>query len=129
MKQVFVEAPILNFFDPEYHIRIKTNTLDYAISEILSQLILDNLGQGYLVAFFSRKMILTETQYETHNSELLAIVKIFKTWKHYLKGCKYEVFMLTDHNNLQRFMDTKNLSSRQVQWAQELSKYYFRIDF
>ncbi len=26
-------------------------------------------------------------------------------------------------------MDTKNLSSRQVRWAQKLSKYYFRIDY
>ncbi len=26
-------------------------------------------------------------------------------------------------------MDTKNLSSRQVQWAQELSRYHFRIDY
>ncbi len=26
-------------------------------------------------------------------------------------------------------MDTKSLSSRQVRWAQELSKYHFRIDY
>ena len=26
-------------------------------------------------------------------------------------------------------MDTKSLSSRQVRWAQELSRYYFRIDY
>ncbi len=26
-------------------------------------------------------------------------------------------------------MDTKNLSSRQVRWAQELSRYHFRIDY
>ncbi len=26
-------------------------------------------------------------------------------------------------------MDTKSLSSRQVQWAQELSRYHFRIDY
>ena len=37
--------------------------------------------------------------------------------------------MLTDHNNLRRFMDTKSLSSRQVRWAQELSRYHFRIDY
>ena len=37
--------------------------------------------------------------------------------------------MLTDHNNLRRFMDTKSLSSRQVCWAQELSRYHFRIDY
>ncbi len=74
-------------------------------------------------------MIPAETQYETHDGELLAIVEAFKTWKHYLKGCKHEVLVLTDHNNLQRFMDTKSLSSRQVRWAQELSRYHFRIDY
>ena len=40
-----------------------------------------------------------------------------------------KVLVLTDHNNLCRFMDTKSLSSRQVRWAQELLKYHFRIDY
>ena len=51
------------------------------------------------------------------------------TWHHYLKGCKHEVLVLTDHNNLHRFMDTKSLSSRQVRWAQEFFQYYFQIDY
>ena len=59
---------------------------------------------------------------------LLVIVEAFKTWRHDLKGCKYEVFILTNHNNFCRLIDTKNLSSRQVRWAQELLKYYFQID-
>ncbi len=74
-------------------------------------------------------MIPAETPYETHDGELLVIVKVFKTWKHYQEGCKHEVLVLTDHNNLQRFMDTKILSSRQVRWAQKLSRYHFRIDY
>ena len=74
-------------------------------------------------------MILIETQYETHNGELLAIVKVFKTWKYYLKSCKYKVLVLTNHNNLQRFIDIKSLSSRQGQLTQKLSWYYFRIDY
>ena len=74
-------------------------------------------------------MILAETSYETHNAKLLAIVEAFKNWRHYLEGCQYEVLVLTDHNNLRRFMDTKSLSSRQVRWAQELSRYHFRIDY
>ena len=45
--------------------------------------------------------------------ELLAIVEAFKTWRHYLKGCKYKVLMLTNHKNLCRFMDTNSLSFRQ----------------
>ncbi len=74
-------------------------------------------------------MIPAETWYETHDGELLVIVEAFKTWRHYLEGCKHEVFMLTDHNNLQHFMDTKSLSSRQVRWVQELTRYHFRIDY
>ncbi len=101
----------------------------YAFGEILSQLISDNSGRWHSVAFFSRKIILAETWYETYDGELLAIVEAFKTWKHYLEDCKYEALVLIDHNNLQRFMDTKSLSYRQVRWAQKLSKYHFRIDY
>ena len=66
-------------------------------------------------------MILAETRYETHDVELLAIVEAFKTWRHLLEGCKHEVFVFTDYNNLCCSMDAKNQSSRQVCWAQELS--------
>ena len=139
LRQAFVEAPILYHFNPESHIRIETNASGYTISGVLSQLssgtkpdgvvTKDDLGQWYLVAFFSRKMIPTETWYKTHDGKLLAIVKAFKTWRHYLEGCKYVVFVFTDHNNLRRFMDTKSLSSRQVHYAQELFRYHFRIDY
>ena len=74
-------------------------------------------------------MISAETRYETHNAELLAIGKAFETWRHYLEACKHKVLVLTDHNNLRRFMDTKSLSSRQVKWAQKLSRLYFQIDY
>ena len=74
-------------------------------------------------------MIPTETRYETYDSELLAIVEVFKTWKHYIKGSQHEVLILTKHKNLRRFMVTKSLSSRQVCWAQKLSGYHFQIDY
>ena len=74
-------------------------------------------------------MIPAEICYKTYHGELLAIVEAFKIWKHYLKGNKHEVFMLTDHNNLQDFINTKSLSSRQVQWAPKLFKYHFQIDY
>ena len=70
-----------------------------------------NLSHGYPVAFFSQKMISIETKYNTYNDELLAIVKVFKTWHYDLKGCKHEVFVLTDHNNLRYFKNTKTISS------------------
>ena len=77
----------------------------------------------------SGKIIPAKIRYKTQDVELLDIVEAFKTWRHYLEGCKHEFLALTDHNNFRRFMDTKSLSSRQVRWAQELSRYHFRIDY
>ncbi len=81
------------------------------------------------MAFFSRKIIPTGTRYKTHDQELLAIVEAFKTWRHYVKCCKYEVLVLTDYNTLCPFTKTNNLSSRQVRWAKELFRYHFRINY
>ena len=72
-------------------------------------------------------MIPAKIWYKIHDGELLAIVEAFKTWRHYLEGCKHEVLILTDQNNLCCFMDTKSLNSKQVRWAQKLSWYHFRI--
>ena len=43
LQQAFTKAPILWHFDPEYHIRIKTDALGYAIGDVLSQLTSDQL--------------------------------------------------------------------------------------
>ena len=76
---MFVEAPILNHFDPKHHIQIEMDVLGYAICRILSQLTADDLGWWHQVAFFFRKMILAETWYEIYDGELLAIIEAFKT--------------------------------------------------
>ena len=129
LRQAFIKAPILHHFDPERHIRVETDASGYAIGGVLSQLTSDDLGRWHPVAFFSRKMIPAETRYETHDGELLAIVEAFKTWRHYLEGSQHEVLVLTNHKNLCWFMETKSLSSRQVRWAQELSRYHLQIDY
>ena len=86
LRQAFVKAPILHYFDLKWHIRVETGVSNHIIGGVLSQLTSDDLGWWYLVNFFSQKMIPAETGYETHNGELLAIVEVFKTWKHYLEG-------------------------------------------
>ncbi len=89
LQKAFIEAPILRHFEPEGHIRIETNASEYAIGGILSQMTSNHLdqltsdhvthenlnlisskskiGQWHLITFFSRKMISTETRYETHD--------------------------------------------------------------
>ncbi len=131
LRKAFTKAPILRYFNPECHIWIETDALGYAIGGILSQMTSDQhfsghethkdpnsdfpkseISQWHPVAFFSWKMILAETRYKTYDKELLAIIDTFKTWRHFLEGCKHKVVVLIDHNNLRQFIDTKSLSSR-----------------
>ena len=138
LKQAFTEALIFQHFDPECYIQIKTDASNHTIGGVLSQLTpnqvtleeaIESNVDWHRVAYFSRKMIPAEIRYKTHNGELLAIVGAFKTWRHYLERCKYEVLVLINYNNLRQFIDTKSLSSRQVRWAQELSQYHFQNDY
>ena len=127
LRLAFIKAPIFRHFDLNSHIRIQIDASGYVIGRVLSQLNFNfdvtpndsnlnksDFGQWHPIAYFSKKIILAETRYKTHNAKLLAIVEAFKTWRHYLEGCKYEILILTNHNNLRWFMDTKSLSSRQV---------------
>lgn len=75
------------------------------------------------------KMIPAKTQYKTYNGEFLAIVELFKTWYYYLEDCTHEGLIFTNYNNLYRFIDTKNPSSKYVYKDQQLSNYYFGIDY
>ena len=88
-----------------------------------------SLAYWYLVAFWSRKMIPAERNYETHDQELLAIVMCFKHWRHYLEGSQHPICVLTDHANLRAFMTTKELSRRQARWAERLAIFDFIIEY
>ncbi len=118
LQKTFTEAPIFRHFDPECHIRIKTDVLEYTICGVPSQMTSDQhfsgyvthkdlnsdfakskIGQWHSIAFFSQKIIPVETRYKTHNQEFLAIIEAFKTWYHYLEGYKHKVFVLNNHNN------------------------------
>ena len=72
-------------------------------------------------------MISAEQWYEIHDQKLLAIVMMFKQWRHYLEGSAHSVEVLTDYNNLYRFMNVKSLNERQTKWAVKLAIYDFVI--
>ena len=81
------------------------------------------------MAYSLHKMFIGKTWFKTYNSELLAIIKAFKMWQHYLENCKHKILMVTNYNNRCCFIEKKSFSYCQVCWAQELSKYYFQIDY
>ena len=121
----FTEAPLLQHFNPSQKIRVETDASNFAVAGILSQP--DDQESWRPVAFWSRKMIPAEQNYEVHDQELLAVVAAFKQWRHYLEGSLSPVEVLTDHNNLRGFMKLKELTPRQARWALKLAAYDFEM--
>ena len=68
--------PILVHFHLEKELTIEIDVSNKAVSRCLSQL--DKLGQLQLVAYYLRKLIEVELNYNMHNKEMLAIVECFR---------------------------------------------------
>ena len=122
--RIFTTAPFLVHFDSTLRIRVETDASGFAISGIITQL---HESGWRVVAYYSRKMLPAERNYETHDGELLAIVESFRHWRHYLEGSTHSIEVLTDHGNLRSFMTTHTLSRRQVRWMLTLSSYDFQV--
>jgi hypothetical protein len=75
---------------------------------------MDDEGILHLVAFFSKKLIPTECNYEIYDKELLAIICCFEAWRLELEGTNLPIQVLLDHKNLEYFMTTKKLTRRQA---------------
>lgn len=137
LKDAFCSAPLLTHFDPERPSRLETNASGKAITGIISQPKGNPLAPikdqsrvggdatgGFLedksqmhwhpVAFWSRKMTPAERNYDTGDTELLAIVMSCKHWRHYLEDTKHPVTIITDYLNLRSIMIDKVLSRRQA---------------
>lgn len=127
LKKAFCKEHILQYFDVSKPIRLETDASRKTIGGVLCQ---QNINKNWHpVAYYLRKMLPIKRNYETHNAELLVIVKGFKTWRHYFERAAHTILVLTDHNNLKMFMETICLSSRQIWWAQKLLQYNFKIDY
>jgi hypothetical protein len=125
VKQRIASAPILVQSDPEKEKTLETDASDYAIGMRLTQPGDD--GKPRPIAFYSRKLIQAELNYDIHDKELLAIVVAFKVWRVYLEGAKHTIIVKTDHKNLTFFTTTKELTRRQARWAETLSQFDFKI--
>jgi len=80
---------------------METNTLDYALTAILS--IVNKENKIHLVAFYSYTFTAAELNYDIHGKELLAIFEAFKIWQYYLEGLASPIDFVMYHKNLDIF--------------------------
>ena len=127
LKKAFMEAPILQHFDPDLPILVEADASNYVVAGILSQT--DEGGVTRPIAYFSKQMNPAKGNYEIYDKELLAIVRCFEQWRPELEGAAHPIRVLTDHKNLQYFTTTKQLSHRQARWSKYLSQFNFTITY
>ena len=127
LKIAFTTAPILKHFDPDAENIVETDASDERLGGVLSQYGSD--GLLHPVAFFSKKMIPAECNYEIYDKELLAIIRAFEEWRPELEGSKFPIQVITDHKNLEYFMSSKLLNRRQARWSEYLSRFNFKISY
>src|SRR5436190_5999249 len=71
--------------------------------------------------FYSRALNPAETNYPTHDKEMLAIIDCLKKWEPQLTGTRFET--LTDHAPLTHWKTQRDLSPRQIRWNEVLSRF------
>ena len=104
---------------------LETDASDGIVAGVLSQCGKDQLWHP--VAYFSKTMAPVEHNYKIHDKELLAIIRSLEQWWAELEGLSSKIQIYTDHQALEYFTTKRQLTARQVQWADILSCFNFQI--
>jgi hypothetical protein len=114
LKRIFLTEPALAQFDFEKVTRIETDSSGWCVGGTLQQANSD--GLFIPCAFFSKKLLPAECNYEIYDKEMLAIIRCLEEWEPELQGVT-EFEILSDHKNLEYFMTVQKLSERQIRWS------------
>jgi hypothetical protein len=107
---------------------MKTDAFDFVVADIFSQLVeIDD--QWRSIAFYFRKMIFAERNYEVDDQKMLVIVEVCKKWRHYIEDVKHSIRVIIDHANLRNFFINKALNRREVRWWKRLVELDLRIEY
>ncbi len=127
LKKQISFASVLRHFDLKHQTILKIDALNYVKDEILSQYNDENVLHSMI--FYSKSMILAEINYHIYDKKLLIIIRCFKHWWFKLKCTELLIQIFINHQALKIFMKNKQLSWRQVNYLNILSKFNFQIIF
>ncbi|CAM4944387.1 unnamed protein product [Rotaria socialis] len=77
------------------------------------------------LAFMSKKLTKTQTNWPTIEQECFAIVQAVEKWDKYLRGCEFK--LETDHEPLVNFSNKEQLNKRCNRWRLKLAEYRIHV--
>ena len=118
--QALSSTACLKFPTPCLPLVLSTDTSDISIGAVLEQVL---HGARQMLAFFSRKLLMTETRYSTFDRELLAVHAAVSHFRHLLEGASFTI--QTDHLPLVHAFTKKTdpCSTRQQWHLSAISEY------
>ncbi|QRW26250.1 Retrotransposable element Tf2 protein [Rhizoctonia solani] len=89
LKTLVTQSPVLVHSNPELPYYLETDASGVAMGAILSQRGEDNCLHP--VAYMSKSFSGAKANYDTHNKELLAIIKALEEWRIFLSNFNFEI--------------------------------------
>ena len=125
LKKRFTKELVLAVSDLDKKMRIKVDTSDYVIGEVLFMKCKNRKWRP--ITFLSKSLNKTERNYEIHDKEILTVIRGLENQRYLLEEAKFKFEVWTDHKNLEYFMKMQKLNRRQVHWALYLSRFNFTL--
>ncbi|CCO34985.1 Retrotransposable element Tf2 155 kDa protein type 1 [Rhizoctonia solani AG-1 IB] len=127
IKTAISQEPVLAHPDESQPYTLETDASGAAMGPVLSQRKDD--GCLHPVAFMSASFSPAELNYDTHDEELLAIIRAFEHWRIFLEGTEHPVTVITDHKNLEYWKSARTFNRRHARWHLILASYNFVIAY
>jgi hypothetical protein len=127
LKEAICQRPVLAHPNPLKPYYLETDASGAAMGAILSQRQED--GRLHPIAYLSQSFTGAEHNYDTHDKELLAIIKALEFWHIFLEGTKEPITVFTDHRNLEYWQESRTFNRRHARWHLLLANYNFRIHY
>ncbi|QRW24722.1 Retrotransposable element Tf2 protein [Rhizoctonia solani] len=127
LKILVTKLPVLIHSNPGLPYYLETDASGVAMGAILSQRGPDN--RLHPIAYMSKLFSGAEGNYNTHNKELLAIIKALEEWRIFLEATDKPVQVFTDHRNLEYWMQARTFNRRHARWRVFLSNFNFEIHY
>ncbi|KAF8752634.1 hypothetical protein RHS01_07533 [Rhizoctonia solani] len=125
LKDAITNAPVLCHADPSKPYFLETDASGAALGSILSQRQED--GCLHPLGFLSESFKGAKQNYDTHDKELLAIIRSFKYWRIFLEGTAHPVTVFTNHRNLEYWKESQTFNRCHARWHLLLAGYNFQI--
>ncbi|QRW23207.1 Retrotransposable element Tf2 protein [Rhizoctonia solani] len=127
LKVLVTKSPVLIHSNPELPYYLETDASGVAMGAILSQRGSDN--RLHPIAYMSKSFSGAEANYDTHDKELLAIIKALEEWRIFLEATDKPIQVFTDHRNLEYWMQAQTFNRRHARWRIFLSDFNFEIHY